>query len=239
MTMEASPDALTEALMQAIAQEQEGSPPEGGEETLAAAPTPEPEQPESARDNAPPSTELDPAVLETWYSRRREEERSQEQVAARVAELEKLIEEGDEAELGRRFRQEYAEAKAKAQYSQETTTTLAQQWINSALDKEFIDSLTDEQAVELHQLATDLKVPQFLHRVIEIKGSKAETENLDDIIERKVQERLQAAQNAQRGQQVRTASATSIPTATGGETPRSSNDDLWAAAMSEMAQSYQ
>lgn len=228
-----SPDALADALMELLASDGEPAP-QGGE----GSPSKEGEQPaEVAQPQGEVATPT-PAVddFDSRYAARRQQEVAEEQRTTRLTELEKLIEEGDDAEVGKLFRQEYSQLKTQSTVSQAATKAYADQVFEKTLDADFITSLSDAEALELHQYVQNLDVPKFISRVVEIKGASASQTDLDALVDAKVQEKLQAAQNAERGKQVRSPSPTSVPAANGDAVPaNASNDDLWAAAITELA----
>lgn len=226
-----SPDTLADALMELIDQA-ESKP--GGE----SAPSQEGQQSEGeqppAQATQEPETPIPPVDdFETRYSARRQQEAAEEQRTSNATALMKLLEEGDPEEVGKLVQEQFTQLKV---------TTAAEQGIanrifDQAIDPEFVKGLTDEEAVELHGYTQKFEVPKFIQRVTEIKARSMQATDIDTLVERKVQEQLQAAQNAQRGNQLRQPSPTSVPPASSTLPVNQSSDDLWAAGLEEIAES--
>jgi hypothetical protein len=230
-----SPDAFADALMDLLGEPEGGESVPSQEGQAQETPSADPEPPAPQDEQPTPEPQADD--FETRYAARRQAEATDQERVARLAELEKLIEEGEDAEVGKRFRQEYSQLKNQSVVTQQVAKQTADSIFEKSLDQEFIDGLSDQEAIELHGLVQKLDVPKFLQRVIEIKGAKASTTDIDALVEQKVQEKLQAAQNAQRGQQVKAPSPSAVPAAQDAKVPTgATNDDLWAAAFSDLAE---
>lgn len=239
-----SPDALTDALMELIASGEskggEGDSSKEEQETKAEDET-KAEESQSTQDEKPNPQTSQADDFETRYAARRQQEKDAELSTSRMAELKKFIEEGDDAEVGKKFKEEFVDLQHRSVAAQEAAKNNAAILIQRALNvlgEEAIKALPDDVANELVGYADRGEVDKFLDKVVSLKVGGAQATDNEAEIERRVAEKLQAHTNAERGTKLSQPSATAVPNAQEGKPVASSNDDLWGAALTELAEAY-
>lgn len=151
---------------------------------------------------------------------------------ARQKELDELLRNGSPEDVGRLVQQQIKEQEQEAAIASRVSSEYVAQVLPSILTDEFVDSLTQEEASSL--LPQNFKTDgDFYKAVVEMRVVKARQGLYgEDEVKRRVDEELEAQKNSNRGNKIRTPSATNTPrTQEGGElqglTGQKRKDAVW------------
>lgn len=176
------------------------------------------------------------AVLDQWYTDRKAAETRQDSETASLQEIAKLVQEGKHQELGEIVAKELVSASQREVVGKEVLTNFLSQTYQKIFADPVFQSLTDAEKIEIDpkRFPSDVEYIDFLRQFTARKSGAQAT---DEVIEAKVQERLKAAANENRGRKMTTSSPTGLPPNAPGAQPaddsNTSGADLIALGMRE------
>lgn len=238
MTTDYDLDALADQMMAAVS----GTPPAGD--------GPEPAPVEGVVDPAPteashedpitPSVQPAPETdLEAYYQSRLSQDVQAHQQTQQAKELEERIalalqDEDAAAKLGRELAQTYFSEQQRQTVATASVSEYTQSLFDSIFTPEFVTSLTPEEKERLDpdKFQSD---QAYLDAVMDVRADRKAAEKLSAVREEAAREARLAVQNEQRGQQLRTSSATAVPAARYGESNQGKTGrDLMDEAFAEL-----
>lgn len=222
-------DALANTLLESLTEEDEEEEDseeseEGGEEEEESdRPSESPrDEVEAQQDTSPPSVSgdaaklfSDPALqeqLQQWYRQQKAAEERQAEAQRQLEEIDKLIEEGNYAELGERVAKEWQEHKQKQTAGEEVLKAFLYQTYNQIFQDPIFQSLTDSDkaAIDPAKYGSDA---EYIKALMDFKAEKLARAKLEQEVEKRVKERLEAMKNQAAADRVKSSSPSGIPSA--------------------------
>lgn len=241
---ESAEPTLESLLTEAASLEQAPTPVEGEEKPEEKAKGEEAQE-EKEEEKPPPSTDFSaPEVqehLRGFFNQWLQSNQEQAKTDASAADIGRLVEEGDQEELGRRFIEEFRRGKDRSAIEREVLTNFLGGYYTRLFQNPALQNLTAEEKSELdpRKAASDL---DYMFTLSEFVQKKEFTTRGDGIVEERVKARIEAAKKGGVPDRLSKASGATVPSgnAAKGDVPDSekSGEELLGEGLSEMLKDY-
>jgi hypothetical protein len=196
------------------------------------------EEPTEDQETSPYLQFTNSEEADAWFTNRitalASEAEVQQASEARAAEINRLLAEGNDEELGKLVREAAVQERTRSAVGTEVLAGYQESLINEALPNDFVSSLSAEETERLDPDRFQ-DVTSYLLEVQAVKAERSFNGSLEQEIDRRATEKFEAMKTRESAGRIRSASPSAVP-GVNDALPDAigSPDGLWAQAMEEV-----